>query len=104
MAKIVTVYRSHGDGGERSVGPVIGYHSSNHLADIAATGKGWWGGNGGTSECKAIEVDGKFYALAQSTPIDLDGKQSIADAALRSKTLATLNDEQRRVLGLDGSK
>lgn len=101
--KIIDVYAAHGDGGEHSMGPAIGYFTHLHKAASAAAGKGWYGGDGGTSKHTAIDIDGTVYLLAQSRPIDIDGKQAKRDAELRQQTLASLSREQLRVLGLENA-
>lgn len=99
--KIIKVFQVHGDGGERSIGPVIGYASTKSRADEKAKGQAWYGGDGWISEMAAIELDtGEIYILASPIPADIDGVRAKADAILREQTLALLSTEQRRVLGI----
>ena len=98
--KIITVYAYHGDGGERGVGPVIGYCSSKYEADVASQNTGFYGGKGWVSEARAIKINHDVYILAHANPVDLDGVKAKADAELKEKTLASLSSEQKRVLGL----
>lgn len=98
--EIITVYCAHGDGGERSRGPVIGVYTTQSSAAQAAKGKGWYGGDGGTTTAQAIRLsDGKVY-LISSDPIDLDEQQKNLDEQLRTNALGKLSAEEKRVLGL----
>jgi hypothetical protein len=98
--RIITIFAAHGDGGERGTGPVVGYYSTLEAAKARAYHAGWYGGDGGTSVAKAIEVGGEMFVLLSDKPIDLDDKKSDADKRLREETLNSLSAEQRRVLGL----
>ena len=97
---IFKVYASRGDGGERGVGPIIAFHSSKDLAESHAKGRGFYGGNGGITVHHAIKVDSLTYVLLNDQPVDIDGIQARIDSELRSKTLASLTADQKRVLGL----
>lgn len=96
----IEVWKAHGDGGEHGIGPVIAYCSTESQAKQAAAKQGWCGGDGAVTHAPALKIDGKVWVLAQREPIDLDSEQAKRDEALRAKTLASLNAEQRRVLGL----
>lgn len=98
--KIIKVYAHHGDGGDRGTGPIRGYCSSRYAAESAAQGQGWYGGNGWVSESYAIKINHDVYVLASKDPIDLDGKSAQTDAELKAQTLASLSEDQKRVLGL----
>lgn len=98
--KILKVYAAHGDGGERGLGPVIGYYTSESTAKMKAKGKGWYGGDGVVREAHIIESDGEYYALVNTNPVDLNGLQAEADEKLRAETLAGLSEDQIRVLGI----
>ncbi len=98
------VYAAHGDGGERGIGPVLGYYSTHEQAKAAAKGQAWYGGDGFVQERPALLIDGQTWLLAEPAPIDLDGLRKIRDAQLLAETLAGLTDEQRRVLGYPASK
>lgn len=100
-AKFFTIYEVHGDGGDRGVGPVIGYASSSIKAMEMAKGKGFFGSEGSINEVPAILVDTGMYVLKKDHPIDLDNMQATKDAELKAKTLASLSAEQRRVLGFN---
>lgn len=102
--EIIPIWKAHGDGGERSRGPVVGYALTEHEAHRLADGQGWWGGNGGTSEGHALRIGKELFALECKEPIllakvaeDLRAK----DESLRKKTLAGLSKDQKRVLGLE---
>jgi hypothetical protein len=96
----ITVWLAHGDGGERGIGPVIAYCSTQAQAEGAAKGIGWYGGNGYVEDAPALRIDGAVYLLRERDPIDMDAKQAQRDADLRAKTLAALTEEQKRVLGI----
>lgn len=100
MVEFLTVYAAHGDGGERGIGPVIGYFRTHAQATVFAKGAGWYGGDGAVGQHSAITVDGKTYVLQSPVPIDLDRAQAQYDETLLERTLSKLNDEELRVLGL----
>jgi hypothetical protein len=93
-------YASHGDGGERTQGPIIGWHATEAMAEAYAKGRGWYGGDGGFTKHFAIRVGDNIYVLRDAKPIDIDQAQARRDMELREQTLAKLSDEQLRVLGL----
>ncbi len=100
--KIKQVFAVHGDGGERGIGPIIGYCETSSEADIHRKGQGWWG-DGEVTRAYVIEVDGMLYALARQHPIKYMSdikKQEQEDRELRKKTLESLTQDQRRVLGV----
>lgn len=98
--EIFQVWAAHGDNGGSGTAPVIGYFDSYGKADAAAKGRGWYGGNGNVSDHTAIKVNDKCYLLARNAEIDLNLDQKKRDEELRQATLASLTDEQKRVLGL----
>lgn len=80
---------------------VIGYFSSQALATREGEGRGEWGQDAKVVKVPAVSVDGKTYILAnEGSPVDVDLKQARHDEELRRTTLASLSDEQKRVLGL----
>lgn len=98
----IEIWQAHGDGGERGIGPVIAYCSTENAAQKAAKGRGWYGGDGFVSKSHALRIEGKVWLLASPEPIDLDSIGAKRDAELREKTLAGLTPDQRRVLGIKG--
>ena len=102
MNNIIKIYMAHGDGGEMSIGPVIGYYRSHTSAASAVIGSGWYGGTGHVSEGHAVQLEnGQWYLLANSGySIDLDGEQAKLDAKLREQALGKLSNEEKRVLGI----
>ena len=94
------IYSAHGDGGERGIGPVIGYCSTKSRADAIAKGKAWYGGNGFVGRETAVKIDGAVYVLASSKPVDLDSEKAAQDAAIKEAAIAKLSPEELRVLGL----
>lgn len=106
MTNIITVYEVSTDhnvdmGGSRQI-EVLGYFTDKCIASEYGKGKGAWGGNCDIAEKQAIEItttSGKaFYLLGKQ--IDPDLKSKKADEELKQKTLASLTEDQKRVLGL----
>lgn len=86
---------------ERGGDIVYGWYSTKEYALTESRGKGWYGSHGHAVQHKAVVIDGTTYLLGNAGhPIDVDGEQAIQDAELRKTTLASLTDEQLRVLGL----
>jgi hypothetical protein len=99
QAEIIKVYEYHGDGGERGIGPVLGY-TANHADAVAATrGKGWYGSDAHISTLTCIKVGDEYYVLANTTPIRLDGDRKV-DEERRQRLLAGMSPEDKRVLGI----
>lgn len=96
----ITVWAAHGDGGERGTGPVLAYYSTQYQAENAAKGRGWYGSNGRVSKHHALRFGSEVWLLQRPDPIDLDAVLAKRDAELREETLASLTDEQIRVLGI----
>ena len=97
---IFTVYEVHGDGGERGIGPVIGYASTEHSAKLMAARKGFFNSDGVYFEIPVLKIGETIFALKKEYPIDLDNVRATKDAVLRESTLKSLTVEQKRVLGL----
>lgn len=95
----IDLWAAHGDGGERGIGPICGYSRSHIGAEMLAAGRGFWGGNGITSKAHGLMVGDKIYVLADPHPVDIDGEQQKRDNQLKTDTINSLTDEQRRVLG-----
>lgn len=101
VVNFLDLWQVHGDGGERSIGPIIGYFRKHHEAVDFARGKAWYGGNGAVQSAKAVEIDGKVYILdSGGAPVDVDMCQYKADEKLKEDTLASLSEDQLRVLGV----
>jgi hypothetical protein len=99
QAEIIKVYEYHGDGGERGIGPVLGY-TTNHADAVAATrGKGWYGSDASIVTLNCIKVGDECYILQNTTPVRLDGDKAVDDAR-RARLLAQLSPEDKRVLGI----
>lgn len=98
--EVVQIWRAHGDGGALGIGPVIAYCSTKDQASHAAYRQGWYDQNGHVSSISALKIDGKYWALAHSEPIDMDQEAKKSDDKLRMETMASLSPEQLRVLGL----
>ncbi|WP_150126567.1 hypothetical protein [Burkholderia cenocepacia] len=96
----VQLFAAHGDGGERAVGPVLGYCRTRASATLLAAGRGYYGRDGDVFGVPALQVGESLWLLAQASPIDVDGEQARRDEELRQETLSQLSAEQRRVLGL----
>lgn len=82
-----------GDGGR------IGYASTARKAQEMAKGKGYFG-DGTYIKVPGVKIDGFFYVLTSGCPTDLDNIQADRDAELKASTVASLTDEQKRVLGI----
>lgn len=83
------------------VGGIIGYFSEESVAKKEAKGKGSWGENASIDVLYSVELNGNTYILANGgKPVDVDLKKARNDAKLKEDTLASLTDEQKRVLGL----
>jgi hypothetical protein len=101
MVDLVTIWQAHGDSGsDMGTGPVFAHLRTEAAAKTAAKSRGWYGSDGQVSKATALVVDGQYWLLAHDKPIDIDSEQAKRDAALREKTLSSLNAEQLRVLGL----
>lgn len=102
----ITVWLAHGDGGERSMGPVIGIFSTQYAAECKAKGAGWYGGNGDVTSRSAIKLNGKTYLLDRDyadEPIDLDNEESKLRAETRAKAIKKLDPDEIEALGLNDS-
>lgn len=101
---IKAAYAAHGDGGERSIGPIIGVYSTLELAEEASKGKGFFGSNGHISQCSVIHVlngeEVDTYLLAADYPIDMDGDIAARKEARREELLAAMSDFDKIALGL----
>jgi hypothetical protein len=86
-------------GSDKGYGPKIGTFSTVCKAAQAASGKGWYGGDGDVVEQTAImSAHGEIMVISERS-VGLDGEASKRDASLKEETLANLTPEQRRVLG-----
>ena len=99
QAQIIKVYTYHGDGGERGLGPILGYTTNKADAVAATRGKGWYGGDAHISEDDAIKVGDEVFFLKSTTPVRLDGDRKV-DEERRQRLLAQLSPEDKRVLGI----
>lgn len=102
---IIDVWCAHGDSGSDrgGLGPIIAVCSTPYQADQEAKGQGWYGGNGGTTERKALRTeDGKVWLLdgKRGEPIDLDGLTKKYEQQRRQQLLDAMCDEDKRILGL----
>jgi hypothetical protein len=98
---VVPVFKAHGDGGNRGIGPVVGVATSEYKAREIARGKGFFGSDGSVTEGFAIDDGrGKLYLLEKTFPF-VDGEDRV-EAARKAKAeaLAKLTDEDKRILGL----
>jgi len=100
----IKVYEAVKNLGELCTDNSLGYFSTDELARAAAQGKAEWGGNGIVRIYDAIEIVNRghrsVYILKHADPADVDNQKAAADEELRRKTIASLTDEQLRVLGL----
>lgn len=99
--ELITLWTAHGDGGERGIGPVIGYSLSESSAERMALGRGWYGGNGDVKPADGIKLpNGDIFVLKYNEPVDLDGTRAKAREAVRKAALAKLSPEEKKELGL----
>lgn len=99
---VVKVYISHGDGGERGIGPVIGVSFTQAEAEQVSKGQGWWNGNGAVWEGHAIQDGEDLYLLERPLPFK-NGVDSRKTAQIaKEKALAKLTPEDMIALGLKG--
>ena len=99
QAEIIKVYEYHGDGGERGLGPVLGYTTKKEDAVAATRGKGWYGSDASIITMDGIKIGNEVYILKSTTPIRLDGDKAVDDER-RKRLLAQLSPEDKRVLGI----
>lgn len=95
---VFSVYSTKDEYGRRGV--KVGDFRSFAVAEAYAHGRGWYGGKGDVAKSKAVSILGKVYLLQDPSPIDLDGEQKARDDLLRQETIASLSDDQLRVLGI----
>lgn len=101
MAKLIdvfAVYETSDEYGRRSA--LVGYYTSKDGAKMAAKGRGWYGSEGAIESARALEVDGKWYALKESEPIMLDTDLQELKRRRRAQALAKLTPEDMRELGI----
>lgn len=98
--KILTVYGAHGDGGERGLGPLLGYFSDKKVAQQVAKGKGWYGGDGYIDQKMALDTGNGVYLIADENPIDLDNEFSMRKDELKASALSKLTPDELRALGV----
>lgn len=78
----------------------IGYFSTKQLAEQAGRGKNGYGGNCEIKTVHALFVDGKYYLLQATYPLDVDDKIKFQKEMLRAETMAMLTPEQLEALGV----
>lgn len=99
--KVVPVFKSHGDGGERGVGPVVGVSTSEYKAREIARGKGFFGSDGSVTEGFAIDDGNGHLYLLERTHAYVDGEDCVESARkAKEAALAKLTDADKRALGL----
>jgi hypothetical protein len=95
------VFVNSNDGGFYVGYHIIGYFSNEQVAKGEAKGKGPYGDDATIEVVNSVEVNGETYLLAENgKPVDVDLEKARSDAKLKEETLASLTDEQKRVLGL----
>lgn len=113
-AQLIKIWAAHGDGEGRGKGPILDFCDSESTACERSKGEGWWGGPGDVEEVPALLVDGEVWVLRQATPAQVLNYSQVRelkagargttpeaeDEKLRNETLASLTQDQRRVLGL----
>lgn len=101
---VFTVWTVHRDNDDRSDGPITDVCGTRALAEAAAKGSGWYGGDAPVRTHHAIRVGNATYLLQSEDPVcvafSLDDLVLAHEHATRLKALAKLTPEERRVLGL----
>lgn len=99
--EILTVYGAHGDGGERGLGPLLGYFTDKKVAQQVSKGKGWYGGDGYISEKMAVNTGNGVYLIEDPKPIDLNNEFAIKKDQLKASALSKLTPDEIRALGIN---
>lgn len=86
-----------------SRGASVGIFSTRAMAEIAAKGKGWYGGNGHVRPvtCLRITETLEVFKLAEEEPLQIDVNAEEETERVRKAALDKLSHEERPVLGLD---
>lgn len=95
-----TVWTVHKNNDDRSDGPVTNVCSTKGLANDLAKGSGWYGGNAGVNERKAVQSGDDWYLVddAHPEPIDIDGEIAAKEAEELDAALAKLTDRERALI------
>lgn len=98
---ILQVYKVHGDGGERGIGPIIGITLTKDKAEQMCKGKGFFGSHGEIFNGFAIEGDnGELYLLESEIPYVEGQLHKTTLQNKKNQALAKLTEEDKKVLGL----
>ena len=99
--QIVKIWKAHGDGGERGVGPILGISKSEGTAKAMSKGKAFFGADGSVWSGSAIEnADGLLYLLETPEPFEDGVYQVETKDRARQAALAKLTDEDLLALGI----
>jgi hypothetical protein len=107
--ELIDIWLSHGDGGERGTGPIIGICDSRVKAVVIAKGKAWYGGDGIVFEGKALKIsdgDGgnpKYFLLNSNFTQEVVLNANLPERTknLQKLALSKLTDFEVNLLGLD---
>lgn len=97
----IDVWLAHETTDERgSLGGCVGVFRSQHLAEEAAKGKGFWGGQGTVRHKRGIlDEEGRVYVLeGNGVPREFSDQKTQVD--IREKALAKLSPAERSALGI----
>ena len=88
-----------------ALGECLGWFSIKRDAELAASKRGWYGGDGHVKHAKAISVtygpgNQYVYVLEDPHPIDLDGTRAKVRETIKVKALQKLTKEEIDALGL----
>lgn len=103
---VFRVWTVHRNNDERTNGPITDVCGTVELAKQVAAGTGWYGGDAGIEERRAISFAGRSYILAAADSVLVaytfnDVKLSRLEMT-RKRALSKLTDEDRAALGLTG--
>lgn len=93
-----TTVDDHGRRGE-----LIGVFSSEGAAELAAKGRGWYGGDGWTGSRTCIRAANEVYRLVDGDPVEMDADLPKLRKAAKAAALRKLTAAERHLLGLGDS-
>lgn len=100
MAVHITVWAVYTDGDDRNIGTPTEWYSTEAKAKLAASGRGWYGGDASVREHPAIVADGATYVLRSYHPVDIDGELAKRRSMLKDQAMKKLSPEEQQALGV----
>lgn len=95
----IILYAVHQNDTERNSGTPAWYYTSATEANNVADGRGWYGSKAPVSQHSALLIDGKYWLLANVTPIEVDRGPNW-EKEVKAKALAKLTETEKQLLGL----